>query len=60
MIISGALLAFFISIFGQAFPCQDMFFSPRETKGMQEIHSDKGDMIVRPLELIDGAYATKK
>ena len=60
MMISGALLAFLISIFGQCFPCQDLYFNPRETKSVHEIHSDKGDMIVRPLELIDGAYATKK
>ena len=60
MIISGALLAFLISIFGPAFPCQDLFFNPREGDAMKEIRVQKENMIIRPLELIDGAYATKK
>jgi hypothetical protein len=60
MIISGALLAFLLSIFGQSFPCQEIFFTPHKGNPAQELKADKDLLIARPLELIDGSYATKK
>lgn len=60
MIISGALLAFLLSIFGQSNPGHQLNFQPQKGNPTQQLRGEKCDSIARPTELIDGAYATKK
>ena len=60
LIFQQALYAFLISIYGPAFPCQDIFGQPPHRDPMQELCDDKDRMIAQPLELIDGSYSTKK
>lgn len=60
MLIPNALYAFLISIFGSAFPCQDIIQQPRYSTPAQELQSDKNLLIAQPMELIDGGYSSKK
>lgn len=60
MIIPTALYAFLISIFGSAFPCQDIMQPPRYSVPVQELRNDKDLIVAQPMELIDGGYAAKK
>jgi hypothetical protein len=60
MIFPQALYAFLISIFGPTFPCEDLINRPYYSSPAQELRSEKDFMIARPMELIDGSYATKK
>ena len=60
MIIPNALYAFLISIFGSAFPCQDIIQPPHYSIPVQELRNDKNLLIAQPMELIDGGYASKK
>lgn len=60
MILSGALLAFLLSIFGQPSPSHQLYLQPEKGHPAQELRGEKCDSLARPTELIDGAYATKK
>lgn len=60
MIIPNALYAFLISIFGSAFPCQDIIQPLRYNTPAQEMRYDKNLLVAQPMELIDGGYASKK
>jgi len=60
MLIPNALYAFLISIFGSAFPCQDIMQPPRYSIPAEEMQTDKNLMIAQPMELIDGGYSSKK
>jgi len=60
MIFPQALYAFLISIFGPAFPCQDIIQPPRYSTPIQELRHDRDRLIAQPMELIDGGYSSKK
>ncbi|GEM_PF-2932606 len=61
MILPGAVMAFLISIFGPAFPFQELHNNPNYNKLMAELRPDEKElMAAHPLELIDGAYSAKK
>lgn len=60
MIFQQALYAFLISIYGPAFPCEEVFGQPPYGNPAQELRNDKDRMVAQPLELIDGSYSTKK
>jgi len=60
MIFPQALYAFLFSIFGSAFPCQEMVRQPYYSTNVHELRIDRDIVVAQPMELIDGSYTAKK
>jgi hypothetical protein len=60
MIFPQALYAFLFSIFGSAFPYQELYQPPSYSVNMHEVRIDRNIVVAQPMELIDGSYTAKK